>query len=396
MPKKGPLQTFLHAPQRLRLRRLCFQIHLWAGLLLSLYVVAIGISGSVLVFKDELMPRPHFSGRAPDPAACTPAQLLTAMQVAARTVPSQQPVLASCPTVGNPFFALRMKPTSSAAASGKPQPTTYVDLRTGQVAGAVDQDASWVGTLDRFHTELFLGESGRRWNGAGAAALLLLVGTGLVIWWPGLPRWRRAFTVSLRSNWKRLNWDLHSAIGIWTVAFTMVWAVTGIYFAWETPIESVIAAISPITTAQYPATQLEHLTRRPLASPDASLDLNRVLQEAARRSPNAHLEGLFFGTGPKAVLTIYMARGQVGDYARTDFLYFDQHTGDLLLAWRRGQNHTLGDWLLWMLVPLHFGTSFGQLGKLLWALVGLALPALTVTAWLMYWQRYLRRWLGKF
>ena len=54
---------------------------------------------------------------------------------------------------------------------------------------------------------------------------------------------------------------------------------------------------------------------------------------------------------------------------------------------------TLGDWLVWLVAPLHFGTSWGQTVKALWALLGLALPLLTITGMLMYWNRYLsKRW----
>src|SRR5579871_901638 len=48
------LATLIHHPRRLFLRKALFQIHLWAGILLSLYLIAIAITGSILVFEDEL------------------------------------------------------------------------------------------------------------------------------------------------------------------------------------------------------------------------------------------------------------------------------------------------------------------------------------------------------
>jgi len=47
-------RDFLYHPRKLWIRKACFQIHLWAGILLSLYVITIALSGSVLVFEDEL------------------------------------------------------------------------------------------------------------------------------------------------------------------------------------------------------------------------------------------------------------------------------------------------------------------------------------------------------
>ena len=48
------IERALRHPQGLWLRRALFQIHLWSGLGIGLYVVAISISGSVLVYRSEL------------------------------------------------------------------------------------------------------------------------------------------------------------------------------------------------------------------------------------------------------------------------------------------------------------------------------------------------------
>jgi len=381
-------KAWMH-PQQLWLRKAFFQVHLWAGLLLALYVIAIGVSGSILVFKDELMPRPRIAHIAFDANACTPQRLIAAMDAASQPHPELAVSLALCPTEANPFYAVTLHPR---IAGPVPRSLTiYVHPGTMQPAGQLDQNATWLGTVERFHLDLLLKHNGRKWNGAAAAVLLLLVVTGLVLWWPGTRNWRRAFKVDLRRTWKRINWDLHSAIGIWTIFFTFAWAVTGIYFAWEAPFEAVIHRISPIKTAIYPEAELDRIAHRPVATTASSLDLASVLAEAQAQSPSAHLEGLFFGSGANAILTIYIARAHLGDYTNTDFLYFDQQTGRLLLTWHRGENQTLGDWLLWLLVPLHFGTSWGLAGKAAWSALGIALPLMAVTGFLMYWNRWLRK-----
>jgi hypothetical protein len=48
-----------------------------------------------------------------------------------------------------------------------------------------------------FHGELLLGETGRQLSGMGATFLTLLCLTGVVIWWPGIARWRRSLAVKL-------------------------------------------------------------------------------------------------------------------------------------------------------------------------------------------------------
>lgn len=375
-------------PQQLWLRKVFFQIHLWAGLLLALYVVAIAISGSILVFKDELMPRPRVAGVEYHAGSCTPQGLLDAMSAAAHAHTEMVASLASCPTKANPLYAITLHGNPAGPVQSL---TVYVRPQSHEAVGQVDENASWIGVVEKFHVDLLLPHNGRLWNGGGAAILLTIVLSGLFLWWPGIRNWRRALRVDFRRTWKRINWDLHSAAGIWTLFFTFTWALTGIYFAWPKPFEKVIQFVSPVTTARYPAEEMKRITQRVDRSSPQAVDLQQVLKAAETLSPGNDLEGMYFGTGTNAVLTVYMARSDVGDYAKTDFIYFDQQTGQHLFTWHRGQNKTLGDWLLWLLVPLHFGTSWGMPGKTAWCALGLVLPLLVITGFLMYWNRWLRK-----
>jgi uncharacterized iron-regulated membrane protein len=56
---------WMRQPQRVWLRRALFQVHLWTGIGLGLYVVMLSLTGSALVYRTELdlyfrTPRPDF------------------------------------------------------------------------------------------------------------------------------------------------------------------------------------------------------------------------------------------------------------------------------------------------------------------------------------------------
>src|SRR4051812_1881955 len=56
---------WVRQPQRVWLRRALFQIHLWCGLAIGLYIVVLSVTGSALVYRRELnvwlaAPRPVF------------------------------------------------------------------------------------------------------------------------------------------------------------------------------------------------------------------------------------------------------------------------------------------------------------------------------------------------
>jgi hypothetical protein len=47
-------QRWLRQPQKIWLRKALFQVHLWTGIALGLYILMISLTGSVLVYSNEL------------------------------------------------------------------------------------------------------------------------------------------------------------------------------------------------------------------------------------------------------------------------------------------------------------------------------------------------------
>jgi uncharacterized iron-regulated membrane protein len=62
----GVLTGFGRHPQSVWLRRMLFQVHLWLGIAIGLYIFIISMSGSLIVFRREL-------DRTLCPASCEPA-----------------------------------------------------------------------------------------------------------------------------------------------------------------------------------------------------------------------------------------------------------------------------------------------------------------------------------
>ena len=54
MAEESAWQQWLRQPQSVWLRKALFQVHLWSGIGIGIYVVLISISGSILVFRNEL------------------------------------------------------------------------------------------------------------------------------------------------------------------------------------------------------------------------------------------------------------------------------------------------------------------------------------------------------
>jgi len=166
-----------------------FQVHLWAGILLGLYIVVVCASGSVIVFRNDCYD-------------------LFERWTKAGPTPLQSQVISA----------------------------GYLLMR-------------WFGDL---HGKFFLGAWGMTANAIGGFLTAALCVTGLVIWWPGISRWRRGLTIRAGVGWKRLTFDLHSAVGFWTFAILFMWGVTGGYFVFPEPFRAVINYFTPIAAPRAP------------------------------------------------------------------------------------------------------------------------------------------------
>lgn len=231
-------QRWMRQPQSMWVRRALFQIHLWLGIGIGLYIVVLCVTGSALVFREEFTatfetPLPAYEeGRKP----LSRAELTAAAE---RAYPGFKAT-----RVGNRFT--RRRPVIEVWLERADErherlfnPYTGADLGEALPRGV--RAVLWTADL---HDNLLGGETGKRINGIGSGLTALLAMTGLIIWWPGVQRWRRALTVTWRSRWPVLNFDLHSALGFWFFGIIALWAWSGIYLAFPEPVSAFVDSIS--------------------------------------------------------------------------------------------------------------------------------------------------------
>jgi uncharacterized iron-regulated membrane protein len=95
------------------------------------------------------------------------------------------------------------------------------------------------------HENLLVGSTGRSVNGIGSIFVTLLCLTGAIIWWPGIDHWRRSLTVDWRGHIGRINWDLHSALGLWFFLFVLMWGISGFYFCFSQVVNGLFGFLDP-------------------------------------------------------------------------------------------------------------------------------------------------------
>jgi uncharacterized iron-regulated membrane protein len=232
-------QRWLREPQILLLRRALFQIHLWTGVAVGLYVAMISLTGSILVYRNEL-----YRAFSPQPRlvqdAGTALPLDDLEHAVRRTFPDARIVVVEPGPTPNHAADVTLE-RDDERTRRVVHPATGADL--GPTLPLGYRVSAWM--LD-LHDNLLNGPTGRRVNGIGAFALLMLCASGLIIWWPGASRWRRSVLIDTGSNWKRLNWSLHSVLGFWFFAFLLMWSLTGVYLSLPDQVSALLDYIEPL------------------------------------------------------------------------------------------------------------------------------------------------------
>ena len=352
-------------------RRFVFKLHLYTGLLIGLLLMLSGLSGSVLVFRDEIE------------AVAYPELLVTAargeriavddmLQRVRRAYPDDLP------------FAIRMprtpQQTYMVKFNGAHDLFVYVDPYSGRILGAqrqMDSPTRWISLL---HTQLLSGEAGETALGIGALLLIGLCVTGLVLWWPRNGKISQSFKVQWSAHWKRVNFDLHRASGIYAALFLLITALTGVSLVFN---KSVAGLINSAT--QSPARAAPPLSG-PLRSgmPTPSLDV--LLQQADQILPAAATTWINFPRSLRAPWVVRKKLAQESHPNGRNFIYLDQQTGRVLQV-ESTLNAALGTRINNVLYPIHIGAIGGTPTRILQVIVGLAPMVLFITGFLMWKNR---------
>lgn len=374
------------------LRRFLGLIHLWSGLILCLPLVLIGLTGSILVFQEEIEALTSRIVQASTSGEIQPvgAMIAAAEQAAASSAMSgsKATAIALPQAPGDPAVIRMSAPRSGGASGGGPAGgpggggQILLDPVTLSVLDIRRPGGGFMMTLHRLHANLLIGgRDGRTVVGWLGVVMLLLGASGIIIWWPRNGRWREAFTVKWRARPLRFNRDLHGAVGIWGLVVFMVVSFSGVYLAFPQTITAGIGSIFPARDLRSQDAQLKAV---PIAD-QTPIGIDQVIALAHQSQPSAVLRNIVLPTRKDQPYRLVMAQPDQTDGAPLTTLYIDPWS-QRILADRNPADYSLGESILAWQRPLHEGAGLGWIWRILVFCSGL-LPLLFsitgITMWLL-------------
>ena len=349
--------------------------HRWLGLVAGLLLVVIGLSGSALVFRQEID-----EALNPELLRVTPASTRVPMQqvmeAARRAFPDEAPSRIRMPRTPEGVVELWL--------GRAPSRYVYVDPYRGTLLGARRPTEFLTGWLFHLHTKLLAGDAGERVVGAGALVLAALSVTGLVLWRPRRRSKREArVAIAVRAGRTRSAYDLHRAVGFYSSALLLIAALTGAALVFSEAFEGGIYRLT--RTPPKPAIPLA------ISPPDRpSLLLDSLLSIAERAQPGGMISYIYLADAPTAAFRVRKRLAPEIHPNGRSYVALDPRTGAVLDVVDGGRA-PVGAQVYNALYPLHIGIGGGTAMRVLVLVVGLAPALLGVTGALQWWRRSARR-----
>jgi uncharacterized iron-regulated membrane protein len=360
--------------------RMFWRWHFYAGLVCIPFIIILSITGPIYLFKPQI--EAAIDAKYDHLAFAGAPQSAEAMvKAAVDAVP------------GSRFKAIEVRPDTHDAArvtvlKGDEKIHLYIHPQNLKILKQVPEEARFMEVVKTIHGELFAGRFGQVIVELAACWAIVMILTGLYLWWPREAKGIAGLLYPRLKMGKRIFWrDIHAVIGLYVSALALFLLLTGLpwTYVWGNAFKSVRAIANPAPTAQAwsqgradekKALKAEDAAPTDLSRLDALLDTARALNLPAPVTLAA----------PTKQDTLWKLASDTGNRPKRVTMTIDPAMLEVISRENFADKKPL-DQVVGYGIAAHEGQLFGPLNQALGVLTALGLMTLCVSAVAMWWQR---------
>jgi uncharacterized iron-regulated membrane protein len=363
------------------LYRTLWRWHFYAGIFCLPFILTLAMSGTLYLFKPQVE---HWID--------SPYRNLP--MTGPRTSASEQIAAALTSHPGSQFVNYRLPQSSQDAViitlqRGAEDIRVYVHPTTLAILRSVAADGEFMEVVKRFHGELLAGNTGSIVIELAGCWAIVLVITGLYLWWPrNTTGVAGLFYPRLRQG-RRIFWrDLHAVTGFWVAGFTLFLLISGLPWAlvWGSALKELRQHDNHShhqgAPADWAISSRDTNRNKPPAVSPAAIDLpERLLQSAQSLgfAPPVELAPATDMTGAWTVKSQTQNRPQRAE------AWLDAASGNVIRTKGFNEKPTL-DRIIGIGIAAHEGQLFGWFNQLLGVFTTAGLMLMSVSAFIL-WRR---------
>ncbi len=294
--------------------------------------------------------------------------------------------------------------------------TVVVDPYTAKVITDFPRRSGWYDFADNVHGSLLLGDTGDLLIEIAASLGMVLIATGLYMWWPRKTEsgngWRAALVPSFARGGRAVWKSLHGVVGFWMSLFLVFFLISGLAWAgvWGAKIVQAWSTFPAEKWDNVPLSDTTHAsmnhgpkevpwaleqTRMPASGSDAGKTVmahgtNITIDTMDKLARDIGFEGRYQMNMPGGETGVYTFSRDSMSTDSTDpmsdrTVHVDQYTGKVL-ADVRYEDYSLAGKAMAVGIALHMGT-LGLWSVLANTVVCLSVLLLCISSLIMWWKR---------
>ncbi len=369
-------------------KKLVLKLHEILGLSTGLVVFIVSITGCLWVFQEEIgaLLSDEQTFEVQDAPLVTATR---AKEIASDVFPGK-----------NVHGALYGRPGEAVEVifyEEKPEfyRSVYLHPYSGEIVKTEDHEAGFFHFVLEGHMHLWLPEEiGSEIVGVSVLLFLIILVSGLILWWPKKSnrRQRLKFSWKKSTGWKRKNFDLHAITGFYVYALAFIIAFTGCVMTYDWLHKSVYKTVGG---DRYPFFTIpENIHSAPRQAVAAGIPMDRLVPLLQSENPNAVGIEIHYPHTDSSSIYVEISH-QEGVYYSSDYRFFDQHTlAEIETPDLYGRYAEAGfaEKVIRMNYDIHVGAIGGLPGKIIAFLASLLTASLPVSG-ALYWygKRFKKR-----
>ena len=354
------------------MRRLLFNLHLYAALIAGAFIFVLGLTGSIMAFEPEIEHVLHWrlTYVKPQGRVLSLGEIRAAIE---KAFPGEPIGAYGLSTARNISYQVELD-----------RGVVSIDQYTGKVLGVRQRSDLVNTTLNSIHQiHLRMGirsrsDPGKRIMSWAGVVMLFLLLSGVYLWWP-----YQRVTIQW-SGWSLRTWlDIHNAVGIFSFVLLLVLAATGVVIGFEEQTTPLFYKLTRSQPSDEPDVQVTSWAGVKAITPDQALEIAReALPGAAPFEINVPQ-----AKDPYYVNLRYPEDRTPGGRSRVTI---DPYTAKVLFA-EGSRTAPAGRRMVNANRAIHTGDIFGIPSKTILSLASLMAVMQLVSGLTMWWKRRAQR-----
>ena len=374
-------------------RKVSGTIHLWLGWITAVFLTIVCLTGTIFVFHNEIDKAlyPEYYQVKPSGSPLSIDSLLTIVKDKSRGKITSFRISDAKEDAWT--FNVTNKdntPKGAKKKGGKEDKNEktkafYVNPYTGEITFSGSTPASsFFREVEDIHRFFFLSKPvGQVIAGIMSLSFVVIIFSGIIIWLPRkIKQWKDGFKIKFKAHWKRINYDLHRALGIFVFPVLLLCALTGPNWSFE----GYRAGLSKVLGAEVFKGKKEKPARVVADTSTAmtkKISYAEVLDIANKRLPDNGLTIVSLPKDSLEAISVSKIRNGWHQLNVTDKIQINPYNGQIVKT-ELFQNLHFGAKIAALVKSIHVGEFYGTISKSIYFIACLLASSLPLTGILIW------------